>query len=105
MQELDLSTIFEVPNSSIGEEEKTFGMWVFPKIMATPKWMVKIMENPIKMDDLGGKPTIFGNIHVQERGVCFFGTNFKLTKMWLSKGILATVAQRTQAQHGLSDAQ
>ena len=21
------------------------------------------MENPIKMDDLGGKPTIFGNIH------------------------------------------
>ena len=24
--------------------------------------MVKIMENPIKMDDLGGKPTIFGNI-------------------------------------------
>ena len=23
------------------------------------------MENPIKMDDLGGKPTIFGNIHFQ----------------------------------------
>ena len=22
----------------------------------TPKWMVKIMENPIKMDDLGGPP-------------------------------------------------
>ena len=21
------------------------------------------MENPTKMDDLGGKPTIFGNIH------------------------------------------
>ena len=29
-----------------------------------PKWMVKRMENPIKMDDLGGKPPIFGNIHV-----------------------------------------
>ena len=29
----------------------------------TPKWMVKIMENPIKMDDLGGKPTILGNTH------------------------------------------
>ena len=29
-----------------------------------PKWMVKIMENPIKMDDLGGKPTILGNTHV-----------------------------------------
>ena len=23
-----------------------------------------IMENPIKMDDLGGKPTIFGNPHI-----------------------------------------
>ena len=22
----------------------------------TPKWMVKIMENPIEMDDLGGPP-------------------------------------------------
>ena len=30
-----------------------------------PKWMVKIMENPIKMDDLGGKPSIFGNTHIQ----------------------------------------
>ncbi len=28
--------------------------WVFPKIgFFPPKWMVKIMENPIKMDDLG----------------------------------------------------
>ena len=33
------------------------------KNSGTPKWMVKIMENPIKMDDLGGT-TIFGNIHV-----------------------------------------
>ena len=32
-----------------------------------PKWMVKIMENPIKMDDLGGFP-IFRNTqkHLQE---------------------------------------
>ena len=29
--------------------------------------MVKIMENPIKMDDLGGKPTIFGNPHSAKR--------------------------------------
>ncbi len=29
-------------------------IWVFPKIGGkTPKWMVKIMENPINMDDLG----------------------------------------------------
>ena len=35
-------------------------MWVFPKIGGTPpKWMVKIMENPTKMDDLGGKPHYF----------------------------------------------
>ena len=24
------------------------------------------MENPIEMDDLGGKPSIFGNIHICE---------------------------------------
>ena len=29
----------------------------------TPKWMVKIMEYPIKIDDLGGFPPIFGNTH------------------------------------------
>ena len=40
-------------------------IWVFPEIRGgPPKWMVKIMENLIKMDDLGGKPTIFGNIHI-----------------------------------------
>ncbi len=32
------------------------------KNRGTPKWMVKIMENPIKMDDLGGvKNPIFGS--------------------------------------------
>ena len=30
----------------------------------TPKWMVKIMENPIRIDDLGGFPPIFGNTHI-----------------------------------------
>ena len=40
-------------------------MGVEPKIgVITLKWMVKIMENPIKIDDLGGKPTIFGNTHM-----------------------------------------
>ena len=38
---------------------------VFPKNRGTPKWMVKIMEHPIKIDDLGGKPSIFGNF------ICF----------------------------------
>ena len=31
------------------------------KNRGTPKWMVKIMENPIKMDDLGGKTHYFRN--------------------------------------------
>ena len=41
-------------------------MGVEPKIggFYPPKWMVKIMENPIKMDDLGGFPPIFGNTHM-----------------------------------------
>ena len=34
------------------------------KNRGTPKWMVKIMEHPIKMDDLGGFPIIFGNTHM-----------------------------------------
>ena len=29
------------------------------KNKGTPRWMVKIMENPIKMDDLGGKSHYF----------------------------------------------
>ena len=39
-------------------------MGVEPKIGGKPpKWMVKIMENPIKMDDLW-VPSIFGNTHI-----------------------------------------
>ncbi len=38
-------------------------MGVEPKIMVSLKWMVKIMENPIKIDDLGDTP-IFGNTHI-----------------------------------------
>ena len=40
-----------------GEESLQLQMGVEPKIGGTPpKWMVKIMENPIKIDDLGGFP-------------------------------------------------
>ena len=35
------------------------------RVWRTPKWMVKIMENPMKMDDMGGKPTILGNIQAK----------------------------------------
>ena len=33
------------------------------KNSGTPKWMVN-NGNPYKMDDFGGKPTIFGNTHI-----------------------------------------
>ena len=49
-----------------GENKKNIWVatiWVFPKIGVPPKWMVKIMENPIKMGWFGGT-TIFGNIHL-----------------------------------------
>ena len=36
------------------KKQRIRNIWVFPKIGGVPpKWMVKIMENPIKMDDLG----------------------------------------------------
>ena len=37
-------------------------MGVEPKIRGKPpKWMAYVMENPLKMDDLGGVPIIFGS--------------------------------------------
>ena len=41
-------------------------IWVFPKI-GVPQNGWFIMENPIKMDHLGGKPTILGNTHILSR--------------------------------------
>jgi len=40
--------------------------WMFPKI-GVPQNGWFTMGELIKMDDLGGKPTIFGNIHVSFR--------------------------------------
>ena len=45
----------------------------------TPTWMVKIMENPIKIGDLGGKPIILGTPpYVSEKNHfrdCFLGVD------------------------------
>ena len=55
-----------------------------------PKWMVKIRESPIRIDDLGGKPPIFGNIQLvivimeyndsRERNLEFFLAGFEAAK-------------------------
>ncbi len=40
------------------------------KNRGSPKWMVTIMENPIKTDDLGGFPIFFGTTQMMVH--CFF---------------------------------
>ena len=67
-----------------------------PKNSGTPKWMVKITENPIKMDDLGGKPTIFGNIHMIYRWVTFAGTSFHQVAESLPRRVEALQARQLQ---------
>ena len=51
--------------NSLINGRKYMAIWVFPKIEVPQNgWFIR--ENPIKMHDLGGKPTIFGNIHITE---------------------------------------
>ena len=51
-----------------------FTIRMFPKIGGKPpKWMVKIMENPIKMDDLG--VSLFLETPINRR-ISVFGKNF-----------------------------
>ena len=50
-------------------------MGVNPKIGGnTPKWMVKIRDNPIKMDDLRGKPALFLETPIFVFGGLYFET-------------------------------
>ena len=57
----------------------------------TPKWMVKIMENPIKMDDLGGNTHIFGSTPILYIYIYIWANYNDVSrghpKWWFSKGI------------------
>ena len=65
---------------------------MFPKIGFSPIVGGFILENPFKMDDLGGYPTIFGNIHILQLEMdvfsCFFlfngSTSRKITQAMAS---------------------
>jgi len=57
----------------------------------SPKWMVKIMENPIKMDDLGVNP-IFGNTQSSYR------TSFLPTSAETSSRVCTNTIHRLQAR-------
>ena len=46
------------------------------KNKGTPKWMVYFMENPIKMDDLGGKTPLFLVQHPYLSEYVFVGVAF-----------------------------
>ena len=53
--------------------------------------MVKIMENPIRMDDLGGPPLFFGNIHIfpaSNYGYFFGGVSMMLKFQVAEKPVL-----------------
>ena len=58
-------------------------IWVFPKKSGTPKRMVKIMQNPIKMDDLGVPP--FSETTIYLKGLLAWLLNFisHLHSEWL----------------------
>ena len=57
-------------------------IWVFPKMVVLPKWMVKIMENPIKLDDLG--VPLFLETNISTHRVCqkWFRAAGNVTFLW-----------------------
>ena len=57
------SSFFFLPHRRVDNHDIHEYYMGVSKNRGIPKWMV-YNGNPIKMDDLGGKPTIFGNIHI-----------------------------------------
>ena len=69
----------------------TFHQRGVSKNRGTPKWMVKIMENPIFWwMILRGKPSIFGNIHIS---VAFFSDKFDIYPRFFSHPQLKNMSQ------------
>ena len=72
-------------------------VWGFPKIRVPQNgWF--IMEHPIKMDDLGGKPTDFGNTRMVYRRVFCFGGWYPWGELfnWISNSLL--IIQKSQVE-------
>ena len=58
------------------------------KKSGTPKWMVKIMENPIKMDDLG--VPLFSETSIVSSVCCFFFVGKNQQTFWSQWVVLGT---------------
>ena len=77
----------------------TYGCWT--KNSGTPKWMVKIMEHPIKMGWFGGTP-IFGNTHKFLRfffqnspGTDFYSISKNMTEVYDHCNMIAKLIKTT----------
>ena len=66
------------------------------KHRGTPRWMVKIMENPIKMDDLRNT-TIFANIHIMQS--CAKGNMLTTSLWWILSSSKTLCPRRLQNQN------
>ena len=62
------------------ESQRQTNMGVSKNRGGPPKWMVYFMENPIKMDYLGGNTHIFGNTHMNSRNWIFGAKKFMQKK-------------------------
>ena len=80
-------------------------IWVFLKIGVPQNGWFIIMENAVKMDDLGGKPTILGNPHIYTRQILLnFLAMFQASKGGIPRrsgfglGLLGLLSQGSPAR-------